>query len=195
MITTPKIVVPRLGLEPVVFQPRQRRLHVTDWGVEFLAERWCRNSTSRFGRPPIGGGSGQMSAWAEQQCLNHLNGQDNASWANMSPVFLALCTVVPTSSSTGSTITEATYTGYARLSMASGVWAAASGTAPASASNNATSNFANCTAGTSTITAMCSCTLVTAGNAIFWCSSPSTIISATQSPAQVATGGFAETLT
>lgn len=195
MITTPKIIVPRLGLDPVVFKARRSNIHVTEWGADFLAESWCKNSTSKYGRPPIGGGSGQMSAWAEQQCLNHLNGQDNAAWANMSPVFLALCTAVPTSSSTGSTITEATYTGYGRLSMAAAAWAAASGTAPASASNSGTVNFANCTAGTSTITALCSCTLVTAGNVIFWCSAPSTIISTSQTPATVATGGFAETLT
>ena len=41
------------------------------------------------------------------------------------PTYLALCTTVPTDASTGSTIVEATYTGYARKAVAASDMSAA----------------------------------------------------------------------
>lgn len=112
--------------EPVTIGP-SGPLHLTNWGW-----RQVTKEARRRGKlPPMAGGSGQFSSFAEQAALNHLTGQDNAAWPSLNTQYLALCTAVPTSSSTGSTITEATYTGYARLNVSG--WAGpASGVAPAS---------------------------------------------------------------
>jgi hypothetical protein len=189
-----KLIIPSDRFEPVTFQ--RGPAHLTDYGWDWLRGE-IRSQRARWENdlPPIAGGSGQMSSWAEQAVLNHLTGQDNASWANLSPVYLALCTVVPTSSSTGSTITEATYTTYARTSMSNTAWNAASGTAPASATNAGTVTCPACTASTSTIIAMAICTALTVGNVIFWMSCASTVISTTQTPPTVAAAGISNGLT
>lgn len=148
-------------------------------------------------QPAIAGGSGTFSNFAETTVLAHLTGQDNASWANLAPVFLALCTTTPDSSKTGSTIVEASYTGYARLSVAAASWAAAvSGGAGAASSiaNGSTLTFAACTAGTSTIIGWALCSAVTVGNVLAWGSATSTVISTTQTPATVAVGALSLTL-
>lgn len=145
----------------------------------------------------MAGGSGTFSNFAETTVLAHLTGQDNASWANLAPTFLALTTVVPDSSKTGSTITEAGYTGYARLSVAAASWAAAvSGGAGAASSiaNGSTLTFAACTAGTSTVIGWALCTAATVGNVLAWGSATSTVISTTQTPATVAIGALSLTL-
>ncbi len=182
-----RILLPGDGFEPVRLGPAR----LTDFGWD-----WVREEFGRQGRlPPIMGGSGQMSSWAEQAVLNHLTGEDNASWANLSPVYGALCTVVPTSSSTGTTITEANYTTYARVSLANTAWNAASGTAPATSTNSGTITWAACTAGSSTIIALAVCTALTVGNVIFWMSCASTVISTTQTPPSAAAAGLTATLT
>lgn len=163
---------------------------------------WARNELRRAGddiggMPPMLGGSGTFSNFFETAVLAHATGQDNAAWANLSPVFLALCTVVPDSSKTGTTITEASYTGYARLSIPNGSFAAptAGGAGAASSiANNATLTFAPCTAGSSTIIGWALCTAATVGNVIAWGSASSTVISTTQTPATVATGALTITL-
>lgn len=145
----------------------------------------------------IGGGSGTFSNFAETTVLAHLTGQDNTSWANLAPTFLALCTTVPDSSKTGSTIVEASYTGYARLSVAAASWASAiSGGAGAASSiaNGSTLTFAACTAGTSTVIGWALCTASTVGNVLAWGSATSTVISTTQTPATVAIGALSLTL-
>lgn len=194
-VITPRLVIPRRGLDPVVFQPRRACIHLTDYGQDFARElfysqRRQRNACRKL--MPIAGGSGSMSAWFAQTCLNVGNGATPP--AALTP-FLAFTTVVPTASSTGATITEATYTGYARTSVPNASWNAASGAAPSTASNNGTITGPACTAGNSTLIAMCTCTASTSGNVIFWCSVPSTVISSTQTPPTVAAGGFAENLT
>lgn len=172
-------------------------MHMTEHGMEWLHGEIKKGRLKwRNDLPPVAGGSGQLSSFAEQTVLNHITGQDNASWANLAPTFLALCTVTPTSSSTGSTITEASYTGYARASMANTIWTAASGTAPASITNGNTAvTFAACTASTSTIIAMAACSASTVGNVFYWCSCASTVISTTQTPATVAISGLSVSLT
>lgn len=163
--------------------------------VDFMVRNHQRFAAN--GRPAIAGGSGTFSNFAETTVLAHLTGQDNAAWANLAPTFLALTTVVPDSSKTGSTITEANYTGYARLSVAAASWAAAvSGGAGAASSiaNSATLTFAACTAGTSTVIGWALCTAATVGNVLAWGSATSTVISTTQTPATVASGALSLTL-
>jgi len=149
--------------------------HLTDYG------RWLLGQ----GNPPMQGGAG-MSAFLEGASLNHFTKQ-----AAYTPAggFLALCTTTPTVASTGTTIVEAAYTGYARQTT-SALWGAATGSNPASSSNSGAITFAACTASTSTVQSWAFCDAVTVGNALFWGTCPSTVISATQTPATVAIAGL-----
>lgn len=190
----PRVIIPRDGFEPVTFEPV--RAHLTDFGHDWIrSELRAKRLRWKHDLPLIAGGSGQMSSWAEQMVLNHLTGQDNASWGNLSPVYLGLCTVTPTSSSTGSTITEASYTTYARTSMANTAWTGASGTAPASTPNSGTVTGPACTAGTATVIALVICTAATVGNVILWMSCASAVISTTQTPPTVVASGITASLT
>lgn len=102
--------------------------------------------------------------------------------------YLALCTAVPTASSTGSTITEATYTGYARKEIPAAEWNAAVAGVPSTIANKSKLEFAACTGGTSTIIgwALCDSSGTGTGNVVCWGTASSTIISLTQTPATVA---------
>src|SRR5581483_5609830 len=149
-------------MDPVSFRPVELRLHkgrLTDFGragIDWEQLRWQLRHADMRDRalPLIAGGSGTFSNWFQTTVLAHGSGQDNASWGNLSPTYLALCTVVPDSSKTGSTITEASYTGYARASLANTAWnAPVSGGAggQSTITNASTITFANCTGGSSTI--------------------------------------------
>lgn len=104
-------------------------------------------------------------------------------------VAMALCTTVPTDASTGATIVEATYTGYARKAIAaSDLNAASSGT-----STNANAiTFAACTAGSSTIVgeAIVDSTTTGAGNVLYWGAVTSKTIDTSNTPPSVAAGGL-----
>lgn len=126
-----------------------------------------------------------FSDYYETHVLDHVLGKTELT--KVTPIFLALCTVVPTDASTGSTLTEATYTGYARKSVAAADWNAAS--AGQSTNGNAIT-FAACTGSSSTIIGWALCDAVTAGNVIVWGTCTSTVISTTQTPATVAVGGL-----
>ena len=137
--------------------------------------------------------SGSYSEYAASAILAHSVGK--TSWT-MPSVWAALCTVVPTSASTGATITEATYTGYARLTT-SGDWGSPVSATPCTISNSSALTFAACTAGTSTVVGMVLVDSVTvgAGNVVAWGSVPSAVISTTQTPATFAIGALELTLT
>jgi hypothetical protein len=105
------------------------------------------------------------------------------------PTFwLALCTVVPTNASTGATITEANYTGYARKEVPAAEWEAAVAGTPSSIANEKSFTFAAVTGGTSTIIgwAGLDSPTVAAGNVMMWGTAASTVLSTTQTPATVA---------
>lgn len=148
--------------------------------------------------PPIAGGSGTLSGYAQTHVMDHANGK--TAWTMPAAVALALCTATPDSSKTGATIVEATYTGYARAVIAAaGFNAATAGGAGAASttSNNGAITFAACTAGSSTIIgwALCDSATTAAGNMLWWGSATSTVISTTQTPATIANGGLTESLT
>ncbi|HEV2790117.1 MAG TPA: hypothetical protein VGV69_02315 [Solirubrobacterales bacterium] len=127
------------------------------------------------------------SNYLENKVLDHFDGK--ASTALVTPIYLALCTVVPTDAQTGITITEASYTGYARKSVpAAALSAAVSG----QVSNTEALTFANCTAGSSTIIgwALCDSATKSTGNMLWWGTCTSTAISTTQTPATIAAGGL-----
>lgn len=130
-----------------------------------------------------------FSDYMENKVLDHVLGK--TSYTLVTPIYLALCTAVPDDTKTGSTITEASYTGYARKSVAAAdLNAAASG----SSSNANAITFAACTSGTSTIIGWALCDASSAGNVICWGTCTSTVISTTQTPATVAIGGLVVTL-
>lgn len=127
------------------------------------------------------------SDYLENKDLDHNLGK--TSFTMISTLGLALCTVVPTDSSTGATITEASYTGYARKKIeAATLNAAASG----STASNAAYEFANCTAGSATVIGWAALdgTTIGAGNIHYWGTATSTVISTTQTPPTISSGGF-----
>ena len=135
-------------------------------------------------------GSASFSDYLEAKVLEHITGKGALT---MPTFYLALCTAEVTDAKTGSTITEATYTGYARLKVEAASWGAAS-TGAAAIKNSAKLEFAACTGGTSTVTYWAGCDALTVGNALCWGTVTSTVISTTQTPATVAVGGLEITL-
>lgn len=136
--------------------------------------------------PPIAGGASK-SDYLENKILDHALGK--TAFTMPTTVAMALTTVTPTDAMTGATITEATYTGYARkVIAASDLNAAASGTT----TNANAITFAACTAGSSTIIgfAICDSSTTGAGNVLYWGTTTSKVIDTSNTPATVAVGGL-----
>lgn len=128
---------------------------------------------------------------AEIDVLDSVFGDHGSVNLYTAPVYIALTTVAVTESMTGSTITEANYTGYARKSLAAADMAGASAGAKA---NSAQQQFAACTAGSSVVIGWTTCTASTAGAVIVFGTCSSTTISTTQTPATVPVGALSVTL-
>lgn len=104
----------------------------------------------------------EASNYLENKLLDHLFGKATYS----SPTtYLALCTSTPTDGDTGSTISEATYTSYARLSTAAGDWNAASSGTTTNANNL---QFPAATGGSDTITAVAAVDASSGGNLLWY---------------------------
>jgi len=116
---------------------------------------------------------------------------DGSTNLNTAPVYMALCTANVVETDTGSTYTEANYTGYARKSVAAADLSAASG---GSKTNGNAITFAACTAGTSTVISWAFVTASSAGQSIIFGTCPSVTISATQTPATVNASALTMTL-
>lgn len=131
-------------------------------------------------------GAASFSDYAETHILDHALGK--TAWTMPATVALALCTVVPTDSSTGASITEANYTGYGRQTIAGAGWNAAASGNPSSSTNASTITYAACTAGSSTVIGWMLADSATtgAGNALVWGTTTSVVISTTQTPATIA---------
>jgi len=104
-------------------------------------------------------------------------------------VAMALCTTVPTDASTGATIVEATYTGYARKAIAAGDLNAASG---GTSTNSNAITFNACTGSSSTIVgfAICDNSTTGAGNVLYWGTTTSKVIDINNTPATIAVSGL-----
>lgn len=110
------------------------------------------------------------------------------SYTVTAPTYLALTTVAVGETDTAGTLTEATYTGYARKSVAAADWNSASAGAITTAN---VLTFANCTAGTSTIIGWAVVSSSAgAGDVIMFGTCTSTVISTTQTPPTVAAGAL-----
>ncbi len=135
------------------------------------------------GPPPIWGGA-SFNDYSELKILDHIF--NDPSFTAPTP-YLGLWTAALTDASTGAAASEANYTGYARLAIAAADMNAA---ATGSKTNGNALTFANCTAGSSTITywAICDSATAGAGNMIVWGTCTSTVISTTQTPPVVGAG-------
>jgi hypothetical protein len=127
------------------------------------------------------------SDYLENKILDHCLGK--TAFTMPTTVAMALCTVVPTDASTGASITEATYTGYARKAIAGAdLNAASSGT-----STNANAIIFNaCSGSTSTIIgfAICDSSSTGAGNVLYWGTTSSKVIDINNTPATIAISGL-----
>lgn len=131
--------------------------------------------------------SGSKSDYLENKVLDHALGK--TSFTMPSTVAMALCTTTPTDASTGATIVEANYTGYARKVIAATDLNSASG----GTSTNANAiTFADCTGGSSTIVgfALLDSSTTGAGNVLYWGSVTSKTIDTSNTPATVAASGL-----
>lgn len=140
-------------------------------------------------RLPIAGGSAGYSDATELLVLAAETG--GTAYGETSPTFLALVTVAITDADTGSTITEAGYTGYARKSIANTDFAAAS--AGAHTTTNAVT-FAACTGGSSTVIGFARTVAATVSRLIRMATCSSTVVSTTNTPASFAAGAYTDTL-
>lgn len=132
-----------------------------------------------------------MSKYLEAKILGHVT--HKAEYPMPEP-WLALCTAVPTSSSTGSAITEATYTGYKRVKVSGAAWHAATEGSPSVIKTAEVVKFAACTAGSSVIKAVAFCDAETLGNMLWWTEVPEFTVSITQTPAEALTEAIEATL-
>lgn len=134
--------------------------------------------------------AGSLSDYSENKLADHLMGK--TSFTMPATVYAALCTVTITDSMTGTTITEATYTGYARKQIAAGdLNASAAGVV----TNANAITFAACTAGTSTVIGVAICDALTVGNMLCYSDVTSHVIDVSNTPATIAIGALSITLT
>jgi hypothetical protein len=180
------------GNVPVLKRLDLRRGKFTRFGRQWARGALWVPSPDGIGLPVIAGGSG-LSQYAEAKIVDHLNGK--TSYTMPTHACLALCTATVTSASTGSSITEAGYTGYARLDFVANWTAATTGVTPSVGVNTASANFATCTGGTSTCTYFAICDATTTGNVIWWGTLSSVTISTTQTPASVAASALQTSMT
>lgn len=106
-----------------------------------------------------------FSDFLELELLDHVFG--GADYTRPATVYMALCTSAPTDASTGSTLTEANYTGYARKAVTNNNTnfpAASSG----SKSNGTAIVFDPCTGGSSTVTHFAIVDASSGGNVLGW---------------------------
>ncbi len=132
-----------------------------------------------------------LSKAYEKKVLEHIMGKT----ALAKPVcYVALLTTVATSSSTGSTIVEAAYTGYKRLKLTEANMAAAVEGAPTTEKNAEALAFAACTGSSSKIVGFAICDAETTGNVIGFgeCTGE---VSTTQTPAEFAASALTAELT
>lgn len=127
-----------------------------------------------------------MSNAVENKVLDHLFG--DGTYTVTAPLYLAFTTVAVTDTDTGSTITEATYTGYARTAVGAADMSAASG---GSKTNSNTITGPACTAGTSTLAGWALLTTSSgAGDIVFYGTLPNQVVSTTNTPPTVPPGAL-----
>lgn len=180
-------------MDVIEFEPvrglRLENPRLSDYSKGMLRERdrrFIQKHMDEWGFAPMAGGA-SFSDYLELKVLDHIF--NDGTFTVPSTVALALCTTAPTDASTGATLVEATYTGYARLAIAASDMSAA---AAGSKTNSAVLTFAACTASSSTIIGWATADSAStgAGNVLVWGTATSTVISTTQTPATIAASGL-----
>jgi hypothetical protein len=131
-----------------------------------------------------------LSDAVEKKILDHLTGK--TAYTSPAPLYLALTTVAVLDSDTSASITEANYTGYARIQIPAGDWNAATGTTAAATNANQKLGGA-CTAGTSTVIGWALSpvsSIAGAGDITHFGTCTSTVISTTQTPPTINAGAL-----
>lgn len=134
--------------------------------------------------------AGSLSNYAENAILDHL--LSKTAFTMPANIYAALCTVTITDSMTGSTITEANYTGYARKEILASDLNAASGGV---VTNSADIVFDACTAGSSTVVGVAIVDATSGGNMLCYSDVTSKVIDTTATPPTIAAGALSITLT
>lgn len=136
-----------------------------------------------------------VSQYGMSHLIDHINGK--TSFTMPATVAMALATAAPTSTTTGATLTEAAYTSYARVAIAGSGFNAASAATPSVATNNGAVTFPNCTGSTSTLLGfmLADSASTGAGNALWYGTLTSTVISTTQTPPTVASAAMSLSMT
>ena len=136
-----------------------------------------------------------VSQYGMSHLIDHINGK--TSFTMPTTVALALATAAPTSTTTGATLTEASYTGYAEVAIAAAGWNAATAATPSVGTNASTITFGNCTAGTSTLAGFMlkDSSTVGSGNALWYGTLTSVTISTTQTPPTIAASSLSVQMT
>lgn len=180
------LIEPREALQVVTLDLNAGRL--SDFGRELLrAIGGSPDGITPAARMLLGLTCASKSDYLENKDLDHNLG--DGAFTSPATVALALTTVNPTDASTGATLTEPTYTGYARKVVSA---AALSAATSGSKTNSEALTFAECTAGSSTIIgwALCDSSTKGEGNVLYWGTATSTVISTTQTPPNIAVGGL-----
>lgn len=137
---------------------------------------------------PVAGGAGYGDA---TELLILAADAGGTAYGETSPTFSALTTVAVTDADTGSTITRATYTGYADKSTALSDYNAPS----AGAHTNANPiTWAGATGSSSTVIGYARVTTSGGGRLIRYGTTASTVVSASNTPASIAAGLLSDTL-
>ena len=136
--------------------------------------------------------AGSLSNYAEDKLNDHI--LSITSLTMPANIYMALCTVTVTDAMTGATITEATYTGYARIEVLAASLNASSGGV---VTNSADITFAACSGSTSTVIGVAILDSVTigAGNMLMYSDVTSHVVDASNTPATVPSGSLSITLT
>lgn len=136
-----------------------------------------------------------VSQYGMSHLIDHINGK--TSFTMPAAVAMALATTAPTSTSTGATLVELTYTTYARQAIAGAGFNAATAATPSVATNNGAITFPACTAGGGTVLGymLADSATIGAGNALWYGTLASTVISTTATPPTVATTAMSLSMT
>lgn len=136
-----------------------------------------------------------VSQYGMSHLLDHVNGK--TAFTMPATVAIALATAAPTSTTTGATLTEANYTGYAEVVIAAAGWNAATAATPSVSTNNGAISFGNCTAGTNTLAGfgIKDSSTAGAGNMLWYGTLASVTISTTQTPPTIGNGILSVSMT
>lgn len=126
------------------------------------------------------------SQFLANKVLDHTMGR--AAYTMPTAVYAALLTVAPSKTSTGATITEANYTGYARVQVPAASLNAASG---GSMTNSADITWPDVQGGASTVVAVAFLDAASGGNVLHYDSDVGTVqVSTTQTPPVIRAGSL-----